>query len=75
MKLLCREVATDLVADFEIKIRQFRAVTDMSARCLLQERYELLLKDSIRNKGPEPGTFYPWNIIDYLCNENPRGNK
>ena len=31
-----------------------------------------LLDDPIRNKGPKPETLYPWNVIDYLTNLDPR---
>lgn len=54
---------------------QFRAVSFDSCRLLLGARFDLLLADPLRAKGPIAGTIYPWNVVDYLIHENPRAKK
>jgi hypothetical protein len=44
-----------------------------AVRVLLSlEQFEKLMNDPIRNKGPSTNAIYPWNVIDYLSNIDPR---
>lgn len=45
-----------------------RFVSSDDARDLLGHDYARMMRDPIRNKGPEhiPGSVYPWNVVDYL---------
>jgi len=66
-----RNEAELAVSEVEIKVNQFRAVTDQSARDLLGEKYEWMTGDPIRRLGPTDDTFYPWNVVDYMCTDKP----
>lgn len=66
---MTRDEATAVVQQYIFAVNQFQAV-DATAACFLlgDDRYLLLCKDKIRGIGPLPGSFYPWNVIDYLAN-------
>ena len=53
----------------------FKCVDMASCRELLGDRLSMLLGDPIRNKGGSVGCVYPWNVVDYLCNQQPRRNQ
>jgi hypothetical protein len=73
--LLTREKAQILVNTVKTKFNQYSVVTVSTCRSLLGDRYELLRTDPIRNKGPAEGYVYTWNLVDYLCTEDPMGRK
>ena len=66
------QVAVDAVT---FKINQYSAVSFTDCKMLLgDERFAMLLSDPVRRLGPTDSTVYPWNLVDYLSNKNPRGN-
>ena len=73
--ILPRDKAQVLVNSITFKVKQFKAVSKEDCRRLLGERYQLLVQDRIRNLGPDKDTIYPWNLVDYLSNENPSKGK
>lgn len=47
--------------------KNFAAVTHSGARLLLgDERFDLMMNDKIKCKGPTADTVYPWNVVDYM---------
>jgi hypothetical protein len=57
-------------------VNNLKAVSIDACRKLLgPERLLMLLSDPIRSTGPNEDSVYPWNVVDYLCNEDPRPNK
>lgn len=56
-----------LVAPHVVMVEQYQAVSAPKAHVILgDEKYQRLLRDKVRGLGPVPGTFYPWNVVDYL---------
>jgi hypothetical protein len=75
-QLLTREQAQKIVDEHIFYVGDCKAVSFESCRVLLgADRFLMLLGDPIRNKGPQAQTVYPWNVVDYLCNEDPRPNR
>lgn len=73
MTLLTRSEALIKVEPFVIVRSSCKAVLHSVCEQMLgPDKFKLLLEDPIRNKGPSLDTVYPWNLVDYLCNENPR---
>lgn len=71
--LIPREDAQRIVDERTFNVDVFRAISIESAREVLgAERLARLLNDPIRRIGPGPQVLYPWNVVDYLSNENPR---
>lgn len=70
--VLTREQATEIVAGHTFMHEQYKAVSFYSCRQLLGDRFDLLLKDQVRNKGPTADAIYPWNVIDYMVPNYPR---
>lgn len=71
--VLNREQAAVIVEGHTFMHNQYKAVSFYSCRQILGDRLDLLLADPIRGKGPTVDTIYPWNVIDYMVHENPRG--
>lgn len=69
--LLSRSEAETVVREHVIEVAQYRAVPIAVCAELLGDRVELLLADPIRSVGPSPDAVYPWNLVDYLCVEDP----
>jgi hypothetical protein len=67
-----RTTATEIVFALTYKTRGIKAVSMPDCQKLLGDRLGLLLSDQIRNKGPDKDSVYPWNVVDYLCHENPK---
>jgi len=61
-----------MIKGHEFKVGQYRAVSYYLCGQFLGDRFDMLLADPIRNKGPIPETVYPWNLVDYLCCHDPR---
>ena len=75
-QLLTREQAQKIVDERTFYVGHCKAVSFESCRLLLgADRFLMLLDDPIRNKGPQAQTVYPWNLVDYLCSEDPRPNR
>ena len=74
--LLTREEAQRRVDGHTFLFNGIKGVSLYSCGQLLGDRLDLLLADPIRNKGPTIGeTIYPWNVVDYLSNEDPMKGK
>jgi hypothetical protein len=71
-QLLSRVEAQSLVDGVTVSVQQYRAVPKSEVDRLLRDRAVLLHSDPIRKLGPCPGFVYPWNVVDYLSQENPR---
>lgn len=63
--LTTREEAAKIVAEVTEQVGPYKCVSHANCYKLLGEKFDLLLKDPIRNKGPQ-GYIYYWNVIDYL---------
>lgn len=64
---MTREEAKAAVEPHVYSESGYSAVTRPDAWVLLGEhRYRLLSDNAIKGRGPTPGTFYPWNVIDAL---------
>lgn len=73
---ISKEEAASLVEPLIFNVDQFKAVTHENCiKVLGDARFAMLLSDSLRNTGPINGTIYPWHLIDWLINEDPRPNK
>jgi hypothetical protein len=71
--MIDRPRAQEIVDLHTSLIGPFKAVSfDTCLKLLGSERFLLLRSDPIRREGPVKGTVYPWNLVDYLSNENPR---
>lgn len=73
--VLNRQQASVIVEGHTVMHNQFQAVSFDSCRQILGDRFDLIRADPIRGKGPTADTIYPWNVIDYMIHENPRGSK
>ena len=72
-QILTREQAQKRVNESTFFVGKLKAVSLESCRVMLgSDRFAMLIADAIRNKGPMAQTVYPWNLVDYLCNEDPR---
>ena len=68
-----REYAQRLVDAVTDRRSQYAAVTRDDALDLLGgDRMDILLTDKVRNLGPTADTLYPWNVVDYLSQDDPR---
>ena len=72
--LTTREEAAKIVAEVTEQVGPYKCVSHLNCYKLLGDRFDLLLKDIVRNKGPQ-GYIYYWNMIDYLSNESLGKNK
>jgi hypothetical protein len=78
---IAREEAEDMIQEHIIKVykpyflQAIKAVKIYVAQKLLGSRFQMLIDDPLRSKGPTPDTIYPWNIVDYLSNKDPRSKK
>lgn len=63
--LTTREEAAKIVTEVTEQVGPYKCVSHTNCYKLLGERFDLLLKDVVRNKGPQ-GYIYYWNVIDYL---------
>ena len=62
-----RQEAEATLHPFVRKHLQFRGVRYADAlRILRAERYDEMMADPIRGKGPVRGLIYPWNVVDYM---------
>ncbi|MCK9459495.1 MAG: hypothetical protein M0R80_07645 [Proteobacteria bacterium] len=65
-----RAEATAKVLPFVIRVNQYQAVKHGDCQDLLSvEGFLKLIDDPIRGLGPIKGTIYPWNVIDYVMEE------
>lgn len=67
---MTREQAQSIV-DLHVTLidQRHKAISRSVAFELLgQLRFERLSRDRVRCAGPVAGTFYPWNVVDYLVN-------
>ncbi len=65
-----KQYIVEVIENFDVK--PAKSIAAEFAMLLLGNRFNLLVADPIRNKGPKTGTFYPWNVVDYLTNIDPR---
>ncbi len=72
--VLSREQAAAIVRGHTFQHGEYQAVSFYSCHQILGDRFDLLRADPVRGKGPTPDTIYPWNVIDYMIHENPRGD-
>lgn len=70
--VLTREQAAVIAEGHTFMHNQFKAVSFYSCRQILDDRFDLLIADPVRGRGPTAGTIYPWNVVDYMIHENPR---
>ncbi len=70
--VLTRDQAAEIVSCHTFMHEQYKAVSFYSCHQLLGDRFDLLLKDQVRNKGPTAESIYPWNVIDYMVPNYPR---
>lgn len=69
-----RPVAQQCVDAVTFKVEQYSAVSfDDCLRLLGTIRFLAMRSDPIRRLGPVAETVYPWNLVDYMSSENPRG--
>jgi len=69
-----RPEAQEMVNAVTIHMSQCHAVSfDDCEKLLGKTQFAKLKADPIRRLGPVPETVYPWNVVDYLSCENPRG--
>lgn len=72
MVIRSRNEAEQLVQQYIEKVHKYSVISVDNARVLLGDRLSLLLSDPIRKQGPVKDYIYYYNVVDYLCNENPR---
>lgn len=66
-----REKTESIVARYMQQDGKYQVVSRADAKMLLgDDLYDRLLHDRIRNAGPSPDSLYPWNVVDYLQNED-----
>jgi hypothetical protein len=69
-----RLVAQETVDAVTFKVEQYSAVSfEDCLRLLGSVRFLAMRADPIRRLGPVAETVYPWNLVDYMSCENPRG--
>lgn len=62
-----RKEALDIVKPFIVKHNQYTVVSRMDTKSLIgSDKYDILLKDKIRNLGPSSDSIYYWNVVDYV---------
>lgn len=70
--IVSRADAQELVDRYTVAVQQYRGVPQSDVTRLLGDRAAMLRSDPIRKLGPTPDFVYPWNVVDYLSNHNPR---
>lgn len=70
--IVSRDDAQVLVDIFTVSVQQYQGVQQSDVTRLLGDRAAMLRSDPIRKLGPTPDFVYPWNVVDYLSNHNPR---
>lgn len=74
--IMTREQARAIVNEQTYRVGSCKAVSLDACLVLLgSTKFSMMHGDAIRNKGPEAEAVYPWNIVDYLCNDDPRAKK
>ncbi len=64
---MTREEAEIVVAPYVSHIGKMKGVRhDIACNLLGEVDYERMMKNPVRNLGPDVSHVYPWNVIDYL---------